>query len=110
MSTVDLYARRRAGFENRLASSLMPLRQAAHNHGGRIVQATSLEAENIVITDRIATHALPLAIATLETRVLHDETLALMSTVEARFALTLERWKPQREAVVHGAAQERRYL
>jgi hypothetical protein len=43
----------------------------------RIVQATSLGAEDMVLTDLIARHHLPIAVATLDTGKLHAETLAL---------------------------------
>ena len=61
-SAVALYARASAGFDQRVAHALALLREAAAAHPGRIVQATSLGAEDMVITDLIARHQLPIAI------------------------------------------------
>jgi len=101
MSAIDLYARKTAGFDERLAHTVEVLRQAAAEHPGRIVQATSLGAEDMIITDLIARHGIPIAIGTLETGMLHEQTVALISRIEARYDLTVEVYKPVAEQVVH---------
>ena len=50
---------------------------------GRIVLATSLGAEDMVLTDLIARHALPIAIVTLDTGKLHARDLALIAAHRA---------------------------
>jgi phosphoadenosine phosphosulfate reductase len=100
MSAFELYARRKPGYEDRLADTLSQLRQAAQAHPGSIVQATSLGAEDMVITDLIARHELPIALATLDTGKLHAETLALMDRLQQHYGLPLERFAPPAEAVV----------
>ncbi len=97
---MDLYAKHSTGFDSRMAHALAVLESAAAEHAGRIVQATSLGAEDMVLTDLIARHALPIAIATLDTGKLHAETLALMTRTERHFGLSIERHAPQTEAVV----------
>ena len=67
-SAIGLYARATAGFEARVAHTLELLRKAAVEHAGRIVQATSLGAEDMVVTDLIARHQLPITLATLRHR------------------------------------------
>ena len=99
-SAIALYARASADFDAKLERSLALLREAAAEHPGRIVQATSLGAEDMVLTDLIARHALPIAIGTLETGQLHDETAALIGRIEARYSLAVEVYRPQNEAVV----------
>ncbi len=100
MSAVDLYARKTAGFDERLARTVDRLRQAASAHAGRIVQATSLGAEDMVVTDLIARHRIPIAIGTLETGMLHDETVALIGRIESRYGLPVEVYRPVTESAV----------
>ncbi len=100
MSAVTLYARATEGFEARVAHSVDVLRHAAAEHTGRVVQATSLGAEDMVITHMIARHYLGISIATLETGQLHEETLALIPRIEHRFGMKVEAFKPMTEAVV----------
>ena len=51
---MDLYAKHSTGFDSRVAHALAVLESAAAEHAGRIVQATSLGAEDMVLTDLIA--------------------------------------------------------
>ncbi len=98
---IGLYARRTHGFESRVAHALSVLRQAAAEHPGTIVQASSLGVEGMVITDLIARHRLPIAIATLDTGMLHAETTELISRIEDRYGLDVEVYKPVAESVMH---------
>ncbi len=101
MSAIELYARAKPGFEDRLERTLALLEQAATEFDGRVVFATSLGAEDMVITDLIARHHLPIAIGTLETGALHAETLALIPRIEARYRVVLEVFRPREEQVLH---------
>lgn len=101
MSAIELYARRRAGFDTRVTSALALLRHAADGHAGAVVQATSLGAEDMVVTDLIARHRLPIALATLDTGQLHAQTLDLLPAIERRYGLVVERFGPPAEAVLH---------
>jgi phosphoadenosine phosphosulfate reductase len=101
MSAVALYARATDGFEVRVANALSVLRDAAAQHAGRIVQATSLGAEDMVLTDLIARHRLPIAVGTLETGMLHAQTLTLIDRIRARYGLAVEVYRPAELAVVH---------
>ena len=105
MSAVELNARATAGFEQRVESAIAVLREAASTHAGRIVQATSLGAEDMVLTDLIARHELPIAIATLDTGKLHAETLALIPRIEARYRRAVEVFRPADTAVIHFVRQ-----
>lgn len=98
---IDLYARVTPGFEQRLADTLAQLRSAAAEHVDTIVLASSLGAEDMVLTDLIARHQLPIAVATLQTGALHAETQDLLTRAEHHYALTVERYAPRDEAVVH---------
>lgn len=105
MGAIDLNARASADFEGKLARTLAVLRQAAADHPGRIVQGTSLGAEDMVITDLIARHRLPIALATLDTKALHDETVALIGRIEQHYGVPVEVFSPPQEAVIHFVAQ-----
>lgn len=50
-SAVALYARRTEGYEDRLQQASDILKQVWAQHAGALVQATSLGAEDMVITD-----------------------------------------------------------
>lgn len=104
MSTVasakDLYARATPGFDARVTHAIAMLETAALEHGGRIVLASSLGAEDMVLIDLIARHHLPIPIATLETGKLHAQTLELITRTEQRYGQTIELHRPQTEAVI----------
>jgi phosphoadenosine phosphosulfate reductase len=70
--------------------------------------ASSLGAEDMVLTDAILRWRLPLHIFTLDTGRLHAETLALLDAVEQRHGYVIERVHPDATAVeahvaAHGA-------
>ena len=100
-SAKALYARRTAGFDDRVAHAAAALQSAALDHAGRIVFATSFGAEDMVLTDLIARHQLGIAIATLETGQLHAETLALLPQVEQRYGIAVEVFRPVQDSVIH---------
>lgn len=108
---IALYARPSAGHARRLEATVERLRAAAQAHPGRIVFASSLGAEDQVITDLIARHRLPIAIGTLVTGRLHAQTLALIDRTETHYApqveggLHIERWAPPEAAVVQWVAR-----
>ena len=108
MSAIDLYARKTPGFDDRLAHTVTVLKEAAAAHGSRIVQSTSLGVEDMVLTDLIARHGLGgdqgIAIATLDTGMLHAETLALIPRIEQRYGLAVGVFKPVNDSVVHFVA------
>ena len=95
-----LYARAAPGFDDRVERALDALVQAADTHRGRIVQASSLGAEDQVVTDLIARYQLPIVVATLDTGKLHSETLDLIGAVRERYGIAIERYRPVREATI----------
>jgi len=99
-ATARRQARLTPGHAERVAATITRLHQAATTHAPRIVQATSLGAEDMVITDIIARHGLPIAVATLDTGALHAQTLAFLPRIESHYGLAVERWSPPAEALV----------
>ena len=94
------HARRTPGHDQRVAHALKLLRDAADRHHGRIVQASSLGVEAMVITDLVARHSLPVVVATLDTGALHQETRALIDRVQQRYGIHVERFAPEAQATV----------
>jgi phosphoadenosine phosphosulfate reductase len=100
-TAIKLHARATPGFDERVASATALLRNAAQRHAGHIVFTTSLGAEDMVVTDLVARHQLPIALATLQTGMLHAQTLALIPHIESRYELRIEQWQPQADHVLH---------
>jgi phosphoadenosine phosphosulfate reductase len=106
MSAIALYARALPGHAERVAATVERLRAAAAAHPGTIVQASSLGAEDMVLTDLIARHRLPIAVATLDTGRLHAETLALLPRIRARYGIEVEVHRPDATAVIEFVRRE----
>lgn len=104
-NAIDLYARETPGFDARVERAAALLQSAAAAHAGRIVQASSLGAEDMVLTDLIARHGLGIAVATLETGKLHAQTIELVQRTEAHYGLRIELHRPRQDAVVHFVKQ-----
>jgi phosphoadenosine phosphosulfate reductase len=100
-SAIALYNRKTPEFDAHAATALQVLQQAHTAQPGKLVQATSLGAEDMVITDLIARHKLPIAIGTLETGALHAETVALISTIQSHYGLDVEVYRPEAQSVIH---------
>ena len=100
-SAIELYARPSADFAAKLDATVALLRQAAQAHAGTVVQATSLGAEDMVVTDLIARFGLGIAIGTLETGKLHPQTSALIPRIEEHYKLPVEVYRPREEQVIH---------
>ncbi len=85
--------------------------QAALDLLGRIARehppaalASSLGAEDMVLTDLIAREHLPIEIFTLDTGRLHGDTLALIERAERRYGLEIKVFRPQTGAVARFVA------
>ena len=105
LGAVALHAQPSDDFERKLAHSKAALSAAAAEHGAHIVQASSLGAEDMVITDLIARSPLQIDIATLDTGVLHAETLDLVARIDAHYGLQVQRLQPHQDAVIHFVAR-----
>jgi phosphoadenosine phosphosulfate reductase len=83
------------------------LRAIARDHR-RPALASSLSAEDMVITDAIARLGLPIDVFTLDTGRLHTETVALIEETRARFGVALEVMEPNAQAVAAYVAEHGR--
>ena len=72
---------------------------------GPAVFASSLAAEDMVLTDLILKAKLPIKIFSLETGRLHPETLAMLDRVKEHYGYEIATYRPQPEAVDAYVAQ-----
>jgi phosphoadenosine phosphosulfate reductase len=61
--------------------------------------ASSLQAEDMVITDAIARLRLPIGVFVLDTGRLHEDTLALIPEIRRRYGIDVQIYQPQSSAV-----------
>jgi phosphoadenosine phosphosulfate reductase len=102
-SAIALYDRPSANYAHKVQETIALLKAAAFEHPGKVVQATSLGVEDMIVTDLIARYQLPIAIGTLETGMLNPETASLIGTIETHYAdagIHVEVYKPVHETVI----------
>src|SRR5882672_10022650 len=95
--------RHRMSHDRHIADATHLLQRIAARHPSSAL-ASSFGAEDMVLTDLIAKHALPIAIFTLDTGRLPEETYALIDRVREHYALPIEVHYPDAralEAYVH---------
>ena len=105
MSAIDLHARPSKDFEAKLAQTQQLLVRAASEFAP-LKQASSLGAEDVVLTHLINSLALPIPVFVLETGALHAETLALLERTKASSRAPVEVYFPVQESVVQFVARE----
>ena len=96
----ELNARPSAGYADKLLATQALLRQAAHLGAGTVTQASSLGAEDVVLTHLINAQALDIPVFVLDTGALHTETLALLERTQAHSRTPVQVYRPQLESVV----------
>jgi phosphoadenosine phosphosulfate reductase len=97
MSAVSLYAKASPDFDAKLAETIALLKRAAQEFSP-LTQASSLGAEDMVITHLLAEQHIDCSIFVLETGMLHPQTVAMMGRIEARYARPVEAYRPVAEA------------
>jgi phosphoadenosine phosphosulfate reductase len=105
MGAVDLHARASKDFDARLAETKALLQRAAAEFSP-ITQASSLGAEDVVITHLINSLALDIPVFVLDTGMLHQETLELLERTKATSRAPVTVYEPARESVVHFVKRE----
>ena len=99
-SAVALNARASAGYGDKLQATQALLRQAAALGAHAVTQASSLGAEDVVVTHLINALALDIPVFVLDTGALHTETLALLERTQATSRAPIEVYRPQFDAVI----------
>jgi phosphoadenosine phosphosulfate reductase len=106
MGAVDLHARASADFTAKLAETQSLLIRAAADYGPAITQASSLGAEDVVITHLINSLQLDITVFVLNTGTLHAQTLELLARTQATSRAPVNVYEPIAESVVHFVARE----
>ncbi|HEY9978608.1 TPA: phosphoadenosine phosphosulfate reductase, partial [Neisseria meningitidis] len=101
------------GSETALAEKTETLKQRLHRIAGSHRDArfaSSLAAEDMVITDLIAGENLNIGIFTLDTGLLHAETLNLLDRIERVYPhMQIKRFQPIREDALHYVESKGRF-
>lgn len=95
----QLHAKPSSNFSEKLATTQAQLQSAAAELQP-LKQASSLGAEDVVITHLINSLILAIPVFVLETGALHSDTLALLERLQAHSLAPIEVYKPQHEAVM----------
>ena len=93
MNAISLYAKPSADFAQKLDASKALLRSAAAQYSP-LTQASSLGAEDMVVTHLIAGTDIASRIFVLDTCMLHTQTLALVERLEARYQRSVDIYQP----------------
>lgn len=105
MGAIDLYGRPSKDFEAKLAETQQLLVRAASEYAP-LTQASSLGAEDVVITHLINSLELDIPVFVLDTGTLHAQTLALLERTQAASRAPVNVYRPVQEAVVHFVGKE----
>jgi phosphoadenosine phosphosulfate reductase len=100
-----LHARASADFASKLAETQALLRQAASEFAPS-TQASSLGAEDVVITHIINALGLDISVFVLDTGALHTDTLALLERTQAHSRAPVRVFRPVHEAVIQFVRKE----
>ena len=105
MSAIDLHARPSKEFEDKLAETQALLIRAAAEFSP-LTQASSLGAEDVVITHLINSLELDIPVFVLQTGMLHPQTLELLERTKATSRAAVNVYQPVPEAVIQFVARE----
>ena len=96
MNAISLYAKPSTSFAQKLDASKALLQSAAAKYSP-LTQASSLGAEDMVVTHLIAETGIACSIFVLDTRMLHAQTLALVGRLEYRYDHKVDIYQPDPE-------------
>ncbi len=105
MGAIELHARASADYAAKLAQTKELLQRAAAEFSP-LTQASSLGAEDVVITHLINSLELDIPVFVLETGMLHPQTLALLQRTQETSRAPVKVYRPLDEAVIQFVARE----
>jgi len=105
MSAIELNARASSHFAEKLAEAQALLQRAAKEFSP-VTQASSLGAEDVVITHLINSLQLRIPVFVLETGALHHETLALLERTQVNSLSDIHVYRPEQTSVLHFIRKE----
>ncbi len=95
----DLHANPSSTYLAKVSETLALLKKAVSEFNP-VTQASSLGAEDVVITHLINQHALNMSVFVLETGALHRETLALLERTQAHSVVPVKVYRPSTDKVI----------
>lgn len=104
MNAIELHRKPSADYAAKVERAIALLREQAAQHP-RLTQASSLGAEDIVVTQLLHLAGVKASVFVLDTGKLHPETLALIPLLERRYGQAVRVFRPREEAVVHFVRQ-----
>lgn len=107
MRATELYARPSPGYEARLAQARSLLVQAARAHAP-LKQASSLGAEDMVITHLVQQLELDIPVFVLDTGMLHAQTLEMVDRLKATLQVPVQVYRPDAAALARFVDREGR--
>jgi phosphoadenosine phosphosulfate reductase len=99
-NAISLHVNPSANYADKVVETLSLLKQA-ETEFSPATQASSLGAEDVVITHLINHHALKMPVFVLETGALHRETLALLERTQAQSSVPIKVYRPDLEKVIN---------
>ena len=105
MGAVELNARPSPDFADKLLETSTLLRRAASEFAP-VTQASSLGAEDVVITHLVNVQQLHIPVFVLDTGMLHPQTLELLERIRAASRAPVTVYRPVQEAVLQFVARE----
>ena len=113
MSAVERHAHASSSFDAKLEETTALLRQAASDYAPlsagsapRVCQASSLGAEDVVLSHLINSLQLDIGIFVLQTGTLHAETLDLLARFKANSRVPVDVFAPRDHSVIEFVARE----
>ncbi|MDP2072966.1 phosphoadenylyl-sulfate reductase [Hydrogenophaga sp.] len=100
MTALALYDKPSPDFAAKVARSIGVLRETTAHHP-KLTQASSLGAEDMVVTHLLHLANINASVFVLETGKLHAETLALIPRIERRYGISVQVFRPKQESVIH---------
>ena len=105
MAAIELNARPSKDYAAKLATTEALLLTAANGYAP-LTQASSLGAEDMVVTHLIERLGLDVPVFVLDTGMLHAETLELLRQLQARSRLAIDVYRPRQEHVIEFVRRE----
>lgn len=94
MNAIDLYGLESVDFEGKLDNTISILQSSNEIYPGKIIQASSLSSEDMIITDICYRHKLPIPVGIIDTGRLHLSTVKLIDIIRKKYNLEIKIYYP----------------
>lgn len=94
MNAIDLYGQESEDFEGKLDNTISILRSSNELYSGKIIQASSLSSEDMIITDICHQYKLPIPIGIIDTGRLPLSTIRLIDVIREKYNSEIKIYYP----------------